>query len=44
MCLIKRKLRLKLEKCMFHKNKVNFLKFIVKKIKIDSTKLKAIRN
>ena len=45
-CLMKRNLRLKSKKCEFHKEKVDFLKFIVEKhnIKIDSTKLKAVQN
>ena len=42
---MKRNLQLKSKKCEFHKKKIDFLKFIVKrqKIKIDFTKLKAVR-
>ena len=44
-CFMKRNLRLKSEKYEFHKEKIDFLRFIVGKqgIKIDFTKLKVVR-
>ena len=43
---MKKKLQLKFEKCEFHKQKIKFLKFLMnnKDIKIDSKKIKAIKN
>ena len=45
-CFIKKELRLKFEKCEFHKQKIKFLKFLInnKKIKIDLKKIKTIEN
>ena len=44
-CFIK-KIRLKFEKCEFHKKKFNFLKFIIdnKEIKINFIKINSIKN
>ena len=42
----KKKLRLKFEKCEFHKHEIKFLKFLMnnKNIKIDLKKIKTIKN
>jgi len=44
-CLNKRDLRLKSEKCEFHREKVNFLEFVVGRheIRINSKKIKAVK-
>jgi len=44
-CLNKRDLRLKLEKCEFHREEVDFLGFVVERhgIRMDSKKIKAIK-
>ncbi len=44
-CLNKRDLRLKLKKCEFHQEKVNFLGFVVERreIRINPKKIKAIK-
>ena len=44
-CLNQRNLRLKLEKCEFHREKVDFLEFVVERheIRINSKKIKAIK-
>jgi hypothetical protein len=44
-CLNKRDLRLKPEKCEFHREEVDFLEFVVRRheIRMDSEKIKAIK-
>jgi len=44
-CLNKRDLRLKPEKCEFHREKVNFLKFVVERheIRMNLDKIKAVK-
>ena len=44
-CLKQRRLLFKLEKCEFHKFKVEFFEFVIEtqKVRMNSTKLKAIR-
>jgi hypothetical protein len=44
-CLNQRNLRLKPEKCEFHREKVNFLEFVVERheIRMDSEKVKAVK-
>jgi len=44
-CLNKRDLRLKLKKCEFHQEEVNFLEFVVERheIRINSKKIKAVK-
>jgi hypothetical protein len=44
-CLNKRDLRLKPEKCEFHREKVNFLEFVVERheIRINLEKIKAVK-
>ena len=44
-CLNKRNLRLKPKKCEFHRKKVDFLEFVVKRhgIRMNSKKIKAIK-
>jgi hypothetical protein len=44
-CLNKRDLRLKSEKCEFHREKVNFLGFVVERheIRINLEKIKAVK-
>ena len=44
-CLNERNLRLKSEKCEFHREEVDFLNFIIERngIRIDSKKIRAIK-
>ena len=44
-CLNERNLRLKSEKCEFHKKEIDFLNFVIERneIKIDSKKIQAIK-
>jgi len=44
-CLNQRNLRLKPKKCEFHREKVNFLEFVVERheIRMDSEKVKAVK-
>jgi len=44
-CLNQRNLRLKLEKCEFHREKVDFLEFVIERheIRIDSKKIKTVK-
>jgi len=44
-CLKKRNLRLKLEKCKFHQEKVDFLEFVVERheIRMNLEKIRAIK-
>ena len=45
-CLKQRRLLFKSKKCEFHRSKVKFFEFVIKiqKIRIDSKKLKTIKN
>ena len=45
-CLNKKNLRLKSKKCEFHKEKIDFLNFVIERneIRIDSKKIRAIQN
>jgi hypothetical protein len=44
-CLNRRNLRLKLEKCEFHQEKVDFLEFVVERheIRMNSEKIKTVK-
>ena len=45
-CLNKRDLRIKLKKCVFYREKINFLKYIIERneTRIDSIKFQTIKN